>query len=73
MGLLRRGDPELAAAIAAATAPKSCGRCGRTFAGSSAYQVAHDQGRCLPDHMTEALLIVVDGVVVLRGSDAAGR
>ena len=60
-------DPGLAAAIAAATAPKSCGACGRTFAGPSAYQVAHDQGRCLPDHITEGLLAVVDGVYALRG------
>jgi hypothetical protein len=65
-------DHDLAAAIAAATAPKSCGRCGRTYAGPSAYQVAHDQGRCLPDHMTEAQLVIVDGVYGLRGT-AAGR
>jgi hypothetical protein len=62
-------DPGLA--VAAATAPKSCGRCGRVYAGPSAYQVAHDQGRCLPDHMIEGLLVVVDGVYVLRGSDLA--
>jgi hypothetical protein len=34
--------------------------------------VAHDQGRCLPDHMTEAQLVIVDGVYGLRGT-AAGR
>jgi hypothetical protein len=63
-------ERDLAAAIASATAPKSCGRCGRTFAGASAYQVAHD-GRCLPDHMVDGQLVLVDGVYVLRGSDLA--
>ena len=64
-------DAELrdAAAVAAALRPRSCGGCGRTFIGS-AFAVAHD-GRCLPDHAIESLLLEVDGVWVLRWSDAA--
>ena len=59
-------------ALAEAARPRSCpGRCGRIFAGVSALEVHRDQNRCLPDHITESLLTIVDGVYVLRGSDLA--
>lgn len=48
--------------------PVSCTGCGRTFSGPSAHQVAHEGGRCLPDHMTEGQLAAVDGVYCLRGA-----
>jgi hypothetical protein len=63
---------DLAGAIAAARAPKSCPSCGRTFGSPSAWQLAHD-GRCLPDHFFEAQLTRVDGVYVLRGSVTSGE
>jgi hypothetical protein len=48
--------------------PVSCRECGRTFSGPASYQVAHDGGRCLPDHVTESQLVPVDGVLHLRGA-----
>ena len=56
------------AAIAAAQVPKSCADCGRTFGSRSAYALAHDSDRCLPDHYFEAQLVQVDGVYVSRGT-----
>lgn len=61
---------DLAETIEAARRPRSCSSCGRVLIGS-AFEVHRDQGRCLPDHMTEALLVVVDGVYMLRGADGA--
>jgi hypothetical protein len=59
-------------ALAEAARPRSCpGRCGRVFAGVSALEIHRDQNRCLPDHITESMLAIVDGVYVLRGSDLA--
>jgi hypothetical protein len=68
----RQGDG-LADAIRDATRPVGCGGCGRTFAGQSARTVAHDGDRCLPASYWEGMLTEVDGVLVLRGDDAAGR
>ena len=58
-------------ALEAATRARGCGRCGRTYAGSAAYQVAHDPGwpGCVPPDV--AGLIEVDGVWCVPG--AAGR
>jgi len=64
---------ELAEAIREATRPVGCSRCGRTFKGQSAREVAHDGDRCLPASYWEGMLTEVDGVLVLRGDDAAAR
>jgi hypothetical protein len=69
----RHQDDGMAEAIREATRPVGCRRCGRTFAGQSAREVAHDGDRCLPASYWEGALIDVDGVLVLRGSGAAGR
>jgi hypothetical protein len=58
-------------AIEEARRPVSCRRCGRTYGGSVAYQVAHDPEwpGCVPPDV--AGLIEVDGVFCVPGSDAA--
>jgi hypothetical protein len=73
MGWLGRQGDGLAEAIRDATRPVGCPGCGRTFAGRSAREVAHDADRCLPPSYWEGALIDVDGVLVMRGSGAAGR
>jgi hypothetical protein len=63
-------DGYLAAAIAAATRPRGCPACGRTFADRSAFTVHREYGtgRCLPDTRLEGEgLVVVDGVWQRRG------
>jgi hypothetical protein len=47
--------------------PVSCWECGRTYSGPSAHAVAHDQGRCLPDSVTETQLDSISGVYCLKG------
>ena len=54
------------AAIAAASAPKSCTGCGRLFIGS-AFAVHRDDGRCLPAG-AYGQLVQADGAWILRGS-----
>jgi hypothetical protein len=66
-------DRDLTEAIRAATSPVGCSRCGRTFKGQSAREVAHDGDRCLPPHYWDGMLTEVDGVWVMRGSGQAGR
>jgi hypothetical protein len=61
-----------AAAIEAASAARGCSSCGRTFGSPGAYAQAHD-GRCLPVHMFESVLVEVSGVWCTRGSDTARR
>ncbi len=59
-------------AAEAAGRPKGCRSCGRTFANSAAFTVAHDPmwpGGCVPPDV--AGLIEVDGVWCRPGSDAA--
>jgi hypothetical protein len=57
-------------AIAAASAPRGCGRCGRTYASASAYAVHFEHGegsRCLPGD-ARGQLEQVDGVWQRIGS-----
>jgi hypothetical protein len=61
-------------AIEAALRPRGCERCGRTFAGHAAWQVAHDPhwpGGCVPPEV--AGLTCTDGVWGVPGSAAASR
>jgi hypothetical protein len=50
-----------AEAIAAASAPQGCSRCGRTFATPAARQIGHENGQCLPD-TAFGQLVLLDGV-----------
>lgn len=62
----READKRLAADIAAAAALVRCGDCARDFRGQSAYEVAHDGGRCLAGWTIESLLECRDAVWRLR-------
>lgn len=75
MGLWRRDDHGLADAVTEAQRPRSCRACGRTFGSLAAWTIHFEAGpgsRCLPDD-ARGQLVLIDGVLCLPGSGAAGR